>query len=146
MKAMMPDAVFIGFTGTPLLKKDRKTTLEVFGGYIHTYKFDEAVEDGVVLDLVYEARDIDQHLSSKEKVDAWFEAKTKGFNAWQKDELEKHWSTMKHLLSSRSRMERVVRHIVFDFSVKPRLSSQRGNALLVASSIYEASQVFHSIR
>jgi len=65
MKAMMPDAVFIGFTGTPLLKKDKKTTLEVFGGYIHTYKFDEAVEDGVVLDLIYEVRDIDQDLSSK---------------------------------------------------------------------------------
>jgi type I restriction enzyme R subunit len=142
MKAMMPDAVFIGFTGTPLLKKDKKTTLEVFGGYIHTYKFDEAVEDGVVLDLVYEARDIDQHLSSKEKVDAWFEAKTKGLNAWQKDELEKHWSTMKHLLSSRSRMERVVNDIVFDFSVKPRLSNERGNALLVASSIYEASKYY----
>ena len=60
MKAMMPNAVFIGFTGTPLLKKDKQTSLEVFGGYIHTYKFSEAVEDGVVLDLVYEARDIDQ--------------------------------------------------------------------------------------
>ncbi len=58
MKAMMPDAVFIGFTGTPLLKKDKKTTLEVFGGYIHTYKFDEAVEDGVMLDLIYEAREL----------------------------------------------------------------------------------------
>ena len=56
MKAMMPNAVFIGFTGTPLLKKDRQTSLEVFGGYIHTYKFSEAVEDEVVLDLVYERR------------------------------------------------------------------------------------------
>lgn len=142
MKAMMPDAVFIGFTGTPLLKKDKKTTLEVFGGYIHTYKFDEAVEDGVVLDLIYEARDIDQDLNSKEKVDEWFEAKTRGLNAWQKDELQKHWSTMKHLLSSRSRMDRIVNDIIFDFSVKPRLSNQRGNALLVASSIYEASKYF----
>ncbi len=42
MKAMMPNAVFIGFTGTPLLKKDKQTSLEVFGGYIHTYKFSEA--------------------------------------------------------------------------------------------------------
>jgi len=142
MKAMMSDAVFIGFTGTPLLKKDKKTTLEVFGGYIHTYKFDEAVEDGVVLDLIYEARDIDQDLSSGEKVDEWFEAKTRGLNAWQKDELQKHWSTMKHLLSSRSRMDRVVNDIVFDFSIKPRLANHRGNALLVASSIYEASKYF----
>ncbi len=106
---MMPDAVFIGFTGTPLLKKDKKTTLEVFGGYIHTYKFDEAVEDGVVLDLVYEARDIDQHLSSQEKIDAWFEAKTRGLNAWQKEELKAQWGTMKQVLSSRSRMDRIVR-------------------------------------
>ena len=87
MKAMMPNAVFIGFTGTPLLKKDRETSLEVFGRYIHTYKFSEGVEDGVVLDLVYEARDIDQRLGSEDKIDAWFEAKTKGLNDWQKDEI-----------------------------------------------------------
>lgn len=142
MKAMMPNAVFIGFTGTPLLKKDKQTSLEVFGGYIHTYKFSEAVEDEVVLDLVYEARDIDQRLGSEEKIDAWFDAKTKALNDWQKDELKKQWGTMQKVLSSRSRMERVVSDIVFDFSVKPRLSSERGNALLVASSIYEACKYF----
>src|SRR5439155_130043 len=58
MKAMMPNAMFISFTGTPLLKKDKQTSLEVFGGYIPTYKLSEGVEDEVVLDLVYEARDI----------------------------------------------------------------------------------------
>ena len=142
MKAMMPNAVFIGFTGTPLLKKDKATSLEIFGGYIHTYKFSEAVEDEVVLDLVYEARDIDQQLGSEDKIDAWFEAKTKGLNDWQKDELKKEWGTMQNVLSSRSRMERVVSDIIFDFSVKPRLSSERGNAILVASSIYEAAKYF----
>jgi type I restriction enzyme R subunit len=142
MKAMMPNAVFIGFTGTPLLKTDAKTSLEVFGGYIHTYKFSEGVEDGVVLDLVYEARDIDQHLGSEAKIDAWFEAKTKGLNDWQQDELKKQWGTMQSVLSSSSRMDRVVSDIVFDFSVKPRLSSERGNAILVASSIYDACKYF----
>jgi type I restriction enzyme R subunit len=142
MKALMPNAVFIGFTGTPLLKKDRKTSLEVFGGYIHTYKFSEAVEDEVVLDLVYEARDVDQVLGSKEKIDAWFEAKTRGLNDWQKDELKKRWGTMQTLLSSRARMERIVADVVYDFSVKPRLDSERGNAILVASSIYEACKYF----
>lgn len=142
MKAMMPSAVFIGFTGTPLLKRDAKTSLEVFGRYIHTYKFSEAVEDEVVLDLVYEARDIDQRLGSEEKIEAWFDAKTKGLNDWQKDELRKKWGTMQSVLSSRSRMERVVSDILFDFSVKPRLSSERGNAILVASSIYEACKYF----
>ena len=142
MKAMMPNAVFIGFTGTPLLKKDKQTSLEVFGGYIHTYKFSEAVEDKVVLDLVYEARDIDQGLGAEDKIDAWFEAKTKGLNDWQKDELKKKWGTMQNVLSSKSRMDRVVSDIIFDFSVKPRLNSERGNAILVASSIFEACKYF----
>ncbi len=142
MKAMLPGAVFIGFTGTPLLKQDKATSLEVFGGYIHTYKFGEAVEDEVVLDLVYEARDIEQTLGSQDKIDAWFEAKTKALNDWQKAALREQWGTMQKVLSSRSRMERVVEDIVFDFSVKPRLSSERGNAMLVASSIYEAAKYF----
>jgi len=142
MKALMPNAVFIGFTGTPLLKKDAATTIEVCGSYMHTYKFNEAVEDRVVLDLVYEARDIDQQLGSKEKIDAWFDAKTSGLNEWQKAALREQWGTMQHVLSSRSRMNRVVNDIVFDFSVKPRLSNHRGNAILVASSIYEACKYF----
>jgi type I restriction enzyme, R subunit len=142
MKALMPNAVFIGFTGTPLLKQDKQTSLEVFGGYIHTYKFSEGVEDKVILDLVYEARDIDQRLGSQSKIDAWFDAKTKGLNDWQKAALREQWGTMQNVLSSKSRMDRVVEDIIFDFSVKPRLSNQRGNAILVASSIYEACKYF----
>jgi type I restriction enzyme R subunit len=142
MKALLPGAVFIGFTGTPLLKKDAQTSREVFGDYIHTYKFGEAVEDEVVLDLVYEARDIAQELGSPQKIDAWFDAKTKALNDWQKAALREQWGTMQKVLSSRSRMERVVEDIVFDFGVKPRLVSERGNAMLVASSIYEAAKYF----
>jgi len=142
MKAIMPNATFIGFTGTPLLKKDKQTSLEVFGGYIHTYKFSEAVQDEVVLDLIYEARDIDQRLGSNEKIDAWFDAKTRGLNDWQRAALRERWGTMQSVLSSKSRMDRVVSDIVFDFSVKPRLNEDRGNALLVASSIYEACKYF----
>jgi type I restriction enzyme, R subunit len=142
MKALLPGAVFIGFTGTPLLKQDSQTSLEVFGSYIHTYKFGEAVEDEVILDLVYDAKDIPQELESSEKVDAWFEAKTKGLNSWQKAALREQWGTMQKVLSSRSRMERIVEDIVFDFGVKPRLASERGNAMLIASSIYEAAKYF----
>ncbi len=146
MKALMPDAVFIGFTGTPLLKADKQSSLDVFGGYIHTYKFSEAVEDEVVLDLVYEARDINQRLGSPARIDAWFESATEQLNTWQKNELKAKWGTMQQVLSSRSRMQRVVDDIKFDFSVtkfgKPRLSSGRGNAILVASSIYEACKYF----
>jgi len=142
MKAILPNALFIGFTGTPLLKKDKSTSLEVFGSYIHTYKFNEAVEDGVVLDLMYEARDIDQRLSSQKKVDEWFMAKTKGLNDFQQAELKKKWGTMQNVLSSRSRMNKIVTDIIFDFSVKPRLNDQSGNAILIASSIYEACRYY----
>lgn len=142
MKAILKNSVFIGFTGTPLLKKDKATTFEIFERYIHTYKFNEGVEDGVILDLVYEARDIDQRLGSEDKIDAWFESRTKGLNDWQKDDLKTHWGTMQKVLSSRSRMEKLVSDIILDFSVKPRLSSRRGNGMLVASSIYEACKYF----
>jgi type I restriction enzyme, R subunit len=142
MKAVLQDAIFIGFTGTPLLKSDKQTTELVFGTKIHTYKFGEAVADGVVKDLVYEGRDIDQSLSSHERIDAWFEAKTRGLNEFQKKALKQKWVTMQHVLSSRSRMERLVSDVVFDFSTKPRLSSERGNAMLVANSILDACKYF----
>ncbi len=142
MKAILKNAVFIGFTGTPLLKKDKQTSQEVFGRYIHTYKFNEAVQDGVVLDLMYEARDIDTKLSSEKKVDAWFDAKTKGLNDFQKHALKKQWGSMQKVLSSKSRMEKVVQDVIFDFSTKPRLSSAYGNAIMVAGSIYEATRYF----
>ena len=142
MKAIMPNAIFIGFTGTPLLKQDKQTSMEIFGGYIDTYKFTEAVEDKVILDLLYEARDINQHLGSEEKIDAWFDVKTKALNDWQKAALREQWGTMQNVLSSKSRMDRVVQDITFDFSVKPRLSNNRGNAMLIATSIYEACRYF----
>lgn len=142
MKTVLHNAVFIGFTGTPLLKEDRKTTMDVFGRYIHTYKFNEAVDDGVVKDLMYEGRAIEQTLTSQTKVDQWFEAKTAGLNDFQKNELKKKWGTMQNVLSSKSRMEKIVADIIVDFSTKPRLKSQNGNAILVASSIFEACKYY----
>jgi hypothetical protein len=76
MKEIPPGAVSIGFTGTPLLKADKQKSIKIFGRYIHTYKFDEAVKHGVVLDLRYEAREIDQSITSQKKIDEWFELKT----------------------------------------------------------------------
>ena len=142
MKALLPQAVFIGFTGTPLLRQDKQTSLEVFGKYIHTYKFNEAVKDEVVRDLVYEARDIDQKISSPKKIDEWFEAKTKGLNDFQKSELKKKWGTMQKVLGARDRLEKILEDIILDFNTKPRLSSGRGNAILVASSIFDACRYY----
>ena len=105
MKELLPGAMFIGFTGTPLLKADKTTSIETFGSFIHTYKFDEAVEDGVVLDLRYEARNIDQHLTSPAQVDKWFEAKTKGMTDLSKAELKKRWGTMQKVVSAEPRAQ-----------------------------------------
>lgn len=142
MKKILPNAMFIGFTGTPLLKKDKQKSIEIFGSYIHTYKYDEAVKDGVVLDLRYEARDIDQAITSPEKVDQWFTAKTKGLNDYALTQLKKKWGTMQRVLSSQSRLEKIVADILLDMETKDRLSSGRGNAMLVAGSIYQACKFY----
>ena len=142
MKQILPNALFIGFTGTPLLKKDKKKSIEIFGGYIHTYKFDEAVKDGVILDLQYEARDIDQSITSPDKIDQWFTAKTKGLNDFALIQLKKKWGTMQRVLSSQSRLEKIVADILLDMETKDRLSNDHGNAMLVAGSIYQACKLY----
>lgn len=142
MKELLPNATFIGFTGTPLLKIDKKNSIAVWGKYIHEYKYNQAVADKVVLDLRYEARRVDQNITSQEKIDEWFEERTSGLTDVAKVELKKRWGTMQSLLSSKSRLEKVVFDIIDDFYKKPRLESGRGNAMLVASSIYEACQYY----
>lgn len=146
MKRWFPNAIFIGFTGTPLLRKDRQTTREVFGTYIHTYKFDEAVRDKVVLDLKYEARTIPQHLGSPGAVDQWFEQKTRNLNAYQKAVLRRSWANMEKLMSSGDRKAKIVADIIKDFTVQPRLSGERGTAILVAASIYDACHYYRLFR
>lgn len=142
MKQILPEAMFIGFTGTPLMKKDKKKSIEVFGSYIHTYKFNEAVEDGIVLDIRYEARDIDQRVKSPKKVDEWFEAKTRKLSDLGKTLLKQKWGTMQKVLSSRSRQEQIVADILMDMDTRPRLMDGRGNAMLVCSSVYQACTAY----
>lgn len=142
MKRWLGNAIFIGFTGTPLLRKDKQTTREVFGTYIHTYKFDEAVADKVVLDLKYEARDVPQRLTSKKAIDAWFDQKTRGLNNFQRSVLRKRWATMEELMSAGERKQRIIADIIHDFGVQPRLNNDRGTAILVAASIYDACHYF----
>ncbi len=142
MKTLLGDSTIIGFTGTPLLKKDKQSSLEVFGKFIHTYKYDQAIKDGVVLDLRYDAKEIPQELGSQDKVDQWFNVKTQGLSDYAKARLKEKWGTMQSILSSKQRLERISRDIIFDFGVKPRLQNGKGNAMLVAGSIYEACRYY----
>ena len=81
MKEILSDkATIVGFTGTPLMKNDKKTTAKTFGPFIHTYKYDEAVSDKVILDLRYDARKDRTELTSPTRIDQWFHAKTRGLN------------------------------------------------------------------
>ena len=142
MKRWLEGAIFIGFTGTPLLRKDKQMTRDVFGTYIHTYKFHQAVADKVVLDLKYEARDVPQRLTSRAAIDAWFEQKTRGLNNFQKAILRKRWATMEDLMSAGERKQRIIASIIDDFNLKPRLNNDRGTAILVAASIYDACHYY----
>jgi type I restriction enzyme R subunit len=142
MKEILPNAMFIGYTGTPLLKADKQKSIEVFGSYIHTYKYDQAVKDGVVLDLRYEARDVDQNITSPQKIDLWFEAKTKGLNDIALAQLKQRWGTMQRVLSSKSRLEQIVGDILLDMATRDRLLSGHGNAMLVSGSIYQACKFY----
>ena len=146
MKALLPGATLIGFTGTPLLKVDKQKSIEVFGPYIHTYKYDEAVRDGVVLDLQYEARDIDQNLTSPEKIDQWFDIKTRGLTDAARAELKRRWGTMQKVLSAQDRLEKIAGDILLDMELRDRLRSGRGNALLVTGSIYSACRLFEILQ
>ena len=142
MKRWLENGIFIGFTGTPLLRKDKQTTRDVFGTYIHTYKFHEGVADKVILDLKYEARDVPQHLTSQQAIDAWFDQKTKGRNNFQRAIIRKRWATMEELMSAGERKQRIIASIIEDFGLKPRLNNDRGTAILVAASIYDACHYF----
>jgi len=146
MKAILPGAMLIGFTGTPLLKDDKRRSIETFGPYIHTYKYDEAVRDGVVLDLRYEARDIDQSITSQAKIDQWFEIKTKGLTDVARAQLKQRWGTMQKVLSARDRLEKIVADILLDMETRDRLKSGHGNAMLVSGSIYSACRFYEMFR
>lgn len=142
MKSWLNDSIFIGFTGTPLLRTDKQTTREVFGTNIHTYKMDEAVADGVILDLKYEARDIPQRLVSPERIDEWFESKAKRLNDYQKAVLKKAWGNLEKLMSSKERKNQIIVSIIEDFNKIPRLNNNKGTAILVAPSIYDVCHYF----
>ena len=123
MKTLLPNTMLIGFTGTPLLKSDKQRSIETFGPYIHTYKYNEAVEDSVVLDLRYEARDIDQTLSSQEQIDQWFDDRTSGLTDRQteyyvyREMLAEHFGEPEN--TAMYKVDRFEQEIKKDFIEKP---------------------------
>lgn len=139
-KIMGNDVMMIGFTGTPLLKKNKMTSMEQFGSFIHTYKFDEAVADHVILDLRYEARNVEQKIDDgdKTRIDRIFDVKTANMTPRAKEALQRKWATLQNIYSSDERVKRIVRDICEDMILLPPLAQGYGNAMLVAGEIYQA--------
>ena len=92
MRRLLPQACYLGFTGTPLLKKE-KNTLSTFGGLIHKYAIDEAVADGAVVPLLYEGRLVEQQLAGN-VIDNWFDKISAGLTDQQKADLKRKFSRM----------------------------------------------------
>lgn len=110
MRRLLPKACYLGFTGTPLLKKD-KNTLSTFGGLIHKYSIDEAVADEAVVPLLYEGRLVEQQVSGN-VIDRWFEKISEGLTARQKADLKRKFSRMDALGST----GQAIRAKAFDIS------------------------------
>jgi type I restriction enzyme R subunit len=91
MNRIIPNACYIGFTGTPLMKKD-KESWKKFGGYIDKYTIDDALEDKIILPLIYEGRYVDL-VQNEEQIDRHIERITEGLNDKQRKDLQKYIGT-----------------------------------------------------
>ncbi len=147
---MGEDVMLIGFTGTPLLKDEKKRGYEAyknasetrFGPFIHTYLHKEAVADGVILDLQYEARDAEQRLDSKDLLDAKFAALSTGLAPERVQELKDRWATLEKVYSANERIERIGYSVLDDLTANALLREDWCNAMLVADSIYSAYKYY----
>ena len=105
MRTVFPNACYIGFTGTPLMKQE-KNTMAKFGKLIHKYTISDGVEDGAIVPLIYEGRFVEQRVD-EENIDLWFQQTTKRLTDAQKEDLRKKWSSIRRLTSTDARIKRI---------------------------------------
>ena len=105
MRTVFPNACYIGFTGTPLMKRE-KNTLTKFGKLIHKYTIQDGVEDGAIVPLIYEGRFVEQKVD-EENIDMWFQQATKRLTDPQKEDLRRKWSSIRRLTSTDARIKRI---------------------------------------
>lgn len=105
MRSVFPNACYIGFTGTPLMKKE-KNTMTKFGKLIHKYTIKDGVDDGAIVPLIYEGRFVEQTVD-EQNIDLWFKQTTKRLTDAQKEDLRKKWSSIRRLTSTDARIKRI---------------------------------------
>ncbi len=135
MKKVFPEACYLGFTGTPLMRRE-KNSFAKFGGEIHRYTINQAVEDKAVLPLLYEGRLVDQWVNDEKGLDRRFEQIARHLNEAQRLDLKKKWARFQKVASSERRLEMIMLDINED--IKKRLQGTGFKAMLATSSKYEA--------
>lgn len=105
MRSVFPNACYIGFTGTPLMKSE-KNTMARFGRLIHKYTIRDGVEDGAIVPLIYEGRFVEQKVD-EENIDLWFKQTTRRLTEAQREDLCRKWSSIRRLTSTDARIKRI---------------------------------------
>lgn len=105
MRSVFPNACYIGFTGTPLMKSE-KNTMARFGSLIHKYTIRDGVEDGAIVPLIYEGRFVEQKVD-EENIDLWFKQTTRRLTEAQREDLRRKWSSIRRLTSTDARIKRI---------------------------------------
>jgi len=133
MRDALPNASFIGFTGTPIEKAD-KSTPAVFGKYVDVYDIEQAVQDGTTVRIYYEGRLAKLELKPEEvpKIDPLFEEVTEGEDVPGKEKLKSKWARLEAVVGSKNRIRRIAKDIVNHFET--RLSTLEGKAMIVCMS------------
>ncbi|MFZ0699000.1 MAG: type I restriction endonuclease subunit R [Thermoplasmata archaeon] len=145
MREALPNASFLGFTGTPIAKVDRNTRA-VFGDYIDTYDIHRAVEDGATVTIYYEGRLARLELKPEERprIDPEFEEVTEGEEVETKERLKSTWAKIAALVGTPKRLDLVARDLVDHF--EKRLDAMDGKAMVVCMSRRICADLFDAIR
>ena len=141
MKKVFPSGCYIGFTGTPLMKKE-KNTYSQFGKEIHRYTINQAVEDKAVLPLLYEGRLVDQWINDEAGLERKFEMISRNLNDEQKEDLKQKWGRFQKVASSERRLEMIALDINEHY--KNTWQGTDFKAMLATSSKFEAIR-YHQI-
>jgi type I restriction enzyme R subunit len=144
LRDALPNATFIGFTGTPIELSDRSTPA-VFGDYIDVYDISRAVEDGATVPIYYESRLAQLDLPDEEKprVDAEFEEVTEGEEISLKEKIKSKWAALEALVGTEKRLSVVAADLVEHF--ERRIDALEGKAMIVCMSRRIAVELYHEL-
>ena len=141
MKKALPLACYIGFTGTPLLKRE-KNSFAKFGGEIHRYTIDDAVKDGAVLPLLYEGRYVGQEVLDPEGLTRKFDLISRELGDEAKRDLQQKWARFERVASSEQRLELIA--VDINEHIKKTLKESGFKAMLATQRKYDAIK-YHEI-